>query len=93
MAPVVIWPRVQIFRPRAKYIYLILKCRKLNSQFTTLAARLRGACFFRTKTVLAESLEVAKNFRVHLAQFGDPISEISNKNFQNAGTFGKKSFS
>jgi len=41
--------------------------------------------FFLSKTVLARSLEVAKDFRVYLPQFGDPISEISDQNFQNCG--------
>jgi len=37
---------------------------------------------------LAGSLEVAKNFRVYLPQFGDPLSEIQTKISKIAGITG-----
>jgi len=44
--------------------------------------------FFRSRTVLAGSLKVAKNFSVYFPQLGDPISEISNQNSKIVGISG-----
>jgi len=53
----------------------------------------KTSLFFRPKTVLEGSLEVAKNFRIYLPQFGDPMSEMSDQNCGKNRDILKKTFS